>query len=82
MDVLKSIQQENTKKMLRQSTTYLTSEIWHFLQNMVVLKLFLPLDRSSVLKIAASVARASYQPQNAAVLKRSRPRTSDTAGPL
>ena len=31
-----------------QSTTYLTTEIWHFLQTLVILKLFLLLDRSSI----------------------------------
>ena len=28
--------------------TYLTTEIWHFLPAFVILKLFLPLDRSSI----------------------------------
>ena len=31
-----------------ESTTYLTTEIWHFLQTSVIFKLFLPLDWSSI----------------------------------
>ena len=48
MDVLKSIRRENRKKTEGQSTTYLATEIRHFNQTLVVLKLFLPLDRSSI----------------------------------
>ena len=62
--------------------TYLTTEIWHFLQTFIIFKLFLPLDWSSICfeDGSLSVAHAPFQqPRNAAVLKRSRPKTSDTA---
>ena len=81
MDVLKSIQWENTRKTY-ESTTYLTTEIWHFLQTFIIFKLLLPLDWSSICfeAIWQPVAHAPFQqPRNAAVLKRSRPKTSDTA---
>lgn len=44
------------------------------LSTFVFLKLFLPMDRSSTrFEDGGLVARASYQPRNAVVLKRSRP---------
>ena len=81
VDVLKSIQWENRQGKL-ESTTYLTTEIWHFLQTFVIFKLFLPLDWSSICFEDGSLLlmHAPFQqPWNAAVLKGSRPRTSDTA---
>ena len=78
VDVLKSIQWENTRKTY-ESTTYLTTEIWHFLQTFIILKLFLPLDWSSICFEDGGLLLTFQQLRNAAVLKRGRPRTSDTA---
>ena len=79
-DVFMWIWQENGRKTLGQSTAYLATEIQHFVRTFVVWQLFLWQDRSSFcFGRWQPVAHALYQPQNAAVLKRRQPRTSDTA---
>ena len=48
VDVLKSIRRENERKTLGQRKTYLTAEIWQLSSDFPRLKLFLPLDGSSI----------------------------------